>query len=874
MRILFDREVEKDSIGRVLRSAEDGISSVLWLEGQSGTGKSALLDYAISETTAKIIPFYSERDFFKCTKRTADESFSCVSGLLSTLEKENRRVFYRYLDRYVSRFARISLSDSILDVLPSLSFMKWSKNVLSRARRQKDVVLQGVSKCLLDRHLMNCFIELITNIFESDYCEIPIIICIDDIAWIDEPSLSILTSVSRRLVSNQITCLSFLCATRDYYSIEEKEAYAYVEDSFKLATNNFCSLCVENFSQHITYEYLGSLNRNYLDANSRSIYELTSGNLQELSQAIKLPNTELNKRIVKYSRETNNDYGFQPYISQDVILTEIINSRLSLIILGILSLIEEQICVNTLLLIGQKYELLVSSNILNYHELDCHLEILIDKKKLVSLKGNNVSVSHDSVADIIITYLVEAGLLPEMSKSIANLINGDPACARLFSPTTRISTTLHILRPVDPKLAFHEFMNYFENDGSTISLPRSLVELASDCLVDWHDLTLPLPFIRRAISLLDMLVNYTSLNCALRLSNYLWNIRDRMPLDLLAIFSYSFTKTLIDFGHLDSGNEPCAKEVIGRIKLNPHLSSFEKARMLLLENSLHEHLLAYNRIVENDKVIKTLISDIINITERSIIAVIWLRNKGLSLFHGNLEKAYKKSISIVNRYLPSDDTNNILLLGTCWNNLGLSYFYQQKIDKAIDAFTKAFTYLDQIQYDGHRPLNNISACYVLLGEYEKAYDTIISAKHTRFRGVFEKISIDLNYSLVLWKLGREDMAIEVVMKYVHEYNQGDLSTSDTWVYAGAMYLAGYYYYQKEDYYESLQHYKASKFHTYRFSDDREKHRRNVMIDICLRAIGLPTSFNEDDYNIIDFNGKSLDLYQKPYDIQLLAFYII
>ena len=49
--VLVDRTVEAEAIERVLAAARDGLSAVLVLRGESGIGKTALLDHAVENAS-------------------------------------------------------------------------------------------------------------------------------------------------------------------------------------------------------------------------------------------------------------------------------------------------------------------------------------------------------------------------------------------------------------------------------------------------------------------------------------------------------------------------------------------------------------------------------------------------------------------------------------------------------------------------------------------------------------------------------------------------------------------------------------------------------------------------------------------------------
>ncbi|KAI4446755.1 hypothetical protein C823_001273 [Eubacterium plexicaudatum ASF492] len=78
-----------------------------------------------------------------------------------------------------------------------------------------------------------------------------------------------------------------------------------------------------------------------------------------------------------------------------------------------------------------------------------------------------------------------------------------------------------------------------------------------------------------------------------------------------------------------------------------------------------------------------------------------------------------------------------IMMGTCHNNLGLSYFYSGDIEEALECFERSYHFLQDANYDLLRVLNNISMCYLMLNDFSASYDFILKAKCIPLKGIFE-----------------------------------------------------------------------------------------------------------------------------------------
>lgn len=285
--------------------------------------------------------------------------------------------------------------------------------------------------------------------------------------------------------------------------------------------------------------------------------------------------------------------------------------------------------------------------------------------------------------------------------------------------------------------------------------------------------------------------------------------------------------------------------------------------------SVYEHVLLHDEINNLFCCAKALVKEHSNAIDHDVLAI-YYRNMGLCYPHSELKSEYFKSLlralQITNKY------QRHLIFGTSMNNLGLSYFYNGEVDKAIKAFRISKKHLNLVGYNTSRIANNIAACYFLKKDYKEAYNLFSEALAEQYDGVFMNSCIKTNLALSLYSLGKDDDAIDLLDEFVLEYGTEKQRTKDTLLYSSAMINRAYIYLEKSEYFKGAELYQKSLIHTYRFQNELQTQKRTTMRNICMNmAVSNGEYTSNTDMDLLNIG---LNYYKKPYSLVVFAFYVI
>jgi tetratricopeptide (TPR) repeat protein len=333
------------------------------------------------------------------------------------------------------------------------------------------------------------------------------------------------------------------------------------------------------------------------------------------------------------------------------------------------------------------------------------------------------------------------------------------------------------------------------------------------------------------------------------------------------IYLTCYAKVLIDIGNIKESHtgESYALQILDKL-ISCSDNDNELLLTYLLKMSAHEHVLEFQEIKELYKKSNKIIENNPHLDHISLSK--FYRNKGLVAFHTELENDYLKAYEYAQKI--KDYSMRNIMEGTCHNNIGLMYFYKGDLTQALNHFNSAYNSLNCVGYDMLRVVNNIATCYFMLGDFENSYKYIAIAKSHPLKGIFEELCIDVNLALNLYKCGQKTEAKRRLDCIINEYNSQNTRT-DTAVYSAAMVNRGYIYLVEEDYINAYKMFKSSTCHTYKNKNDIEQRKREELCMICLHKEGILTDAIK---NHIDLNEQTNIIFERPYSLMLLAFYII
>lgn len=858
-RKIFDKAIDK------INAKKD---VMVWIDGESGVGKSYLLRHSLTEIACPIFEFMGYKKVYKCDKQDLSQEFSFISVLLTTLQSKNPKAFQKTIYNYFEEHNYIHLFEALEAVIPNIPVLKWSKEIFDKYNCQTQESKNFIADKTLKPAMILCFSEIILQLLELYYKESNILFCIDDMIWMDISSLRTLETILSKVRNDNgyTISISLIITTRNRESLEhyDKATYDKIETDFlnELFSFNY-QISLKNFKLTTIREAIYEENRYSLIKYIESIYRITEGNPQELTQTLKFEDQEIIKRINDVS--INNEVSKQNanYFTRELLETLSISNEYALLIISIASIVEKHLNPQLLLTLCINCAKQINKKTFNYVEYENAIALL--KEKNILAEDDFIYVKHDSTKSLMIEYLYETGDIELIGNTITECFINDTLAKDEYY-FSRIKVALNILKSINPHRCFEVFVQLISEDSRNYSLDNVEIVATSICrcfksinILEINNVVIP--------KLLQTLVSTAKYHTANNLCELLYFRFNEISTDNKIIYLTCYAKVLIDLGLIKENNQgkPCAIDVVDTLINQPQNDS-ELLLAYLLKMSAHEHVLEFNEIKE----VYNKANEIVNQNNSLNLVSLskFYRNKGLVTFHSELEENYLKAYKYASQIEEANLCN--IMKGTCQNNLGLSYFYQGEIQKALQCFEKAYTFLSLAGYDLLRVTNNISVCYFMMGDYENSYKYITLAKSIPLKGVFEAICVDVNLSLNMYKRGQVDEAKERLTHIIKEYEHKSIQT-DTVAYSAAAINRGYINFLEGNYLDAYKLFKASKKHKYKNADELEQKKRDALCSFSLYKENITSNLPEE---YIDFSETTNNIFKRPYSLILLAFYVI
>lgn len=856
----FDREKERKMISDIVKEIRNGKNRCVWIEGKSGTGKSYLAKYVLQKSSLPIFIYDDYSQIYKCNSNDINKEFFYIIKLAEHFQTLYPKEFDKFLTKYFEKLSPVSWLEVLIQLIPDICYTSWAKNILKtpidKIESPKKMVKERLYSSGLNRFFSEMIIFMISKVMLKDH----IVFCIDDACWLDEQSiktLKMILNLAKGSTNNNFK-ISLFIVTRNKASLTDFENnYDILEEYInEFYEKNVHYFIINNFNYSTTREYIKSKKGDFIEEKVSSIYKITSGNPQELFQTLKFSNAEIYDLISKQE-------VIQPLIPNNFISIELllkINQANSYTfpIVSCLAIIKSDIVKRILILSCKGIVENVFMNTFSPHLYDKCIQLLTENN--IISKNHNMELTHDSIKEIVIQYLKNSGdyylYLQEFTKSLHKLYD---------ESANEITIFIELLRLYNeycPNKCFDEYKRNVE----TTNCDNSIIRIVADALTKDLSIYTMENIIKYIIPLINecTLLGYYDLSYQICENVYAF----RSNLSSLDLFNYliSFAKVLIDKGFLSNNYKFNAITLLDEAIKCSDLTANEKLESYLITMSAYEHILDFDSIIKLNQHAKSLLSsaDISDINK-----AMFLRNQGLVAPHMFLEKTYLESIEFADHI--ESQKERLLMLGTCYNNLGLSYLYTGQISKAIESFMISKHNLEIIGFDDFRVINNLGVCYILQNEYQKSCEYFLEAKSLNLSCVFERLCIENNLSVVNWKLNNKDSAFETINTIIKEYEENKKQTNDDLVYSSAMNNRGYFYFDEEDYINAYNNYKMSKFFKYRYNNDLQQNKRDSVMNLCLNKMGII-----DDLVItsLDTEDRNTNIFTKLYSVIAFAYYII
>lgn len=850
----LNRDKERSQLKQNLDQILNGIEQCIWIEGSSGTGKTYFVKYMKNQENPPVFCFDDYSWLYKCNAEDLNKEFSYIIALISDFQYKYPDKFNNYLINYFNKINNTSWIEVLVHLIPNIKYTEWAKDIINNSAKGILDAKQDISSRLYSQGLPKFFAEMILHMLSEVEKRNDVLFCIDDGCWLDENSIKTINIMLNILSSSNALNLkiSFAIITRGKQELApESSNYEMLENVLKDYYGTLQYIFIKNFDLKTTQKYVALMNKTVILEKSTIIHKITDGNPQELYQALKIDNEDL----LELCNRRGNDENLNKLMSNELLYNLIKKEVYILPILACISLLHMTMLRSWLPILVQSIcsKLNILFNSANYDE----SMMLLTQNDLISINNDKVEIVHDSIKEIIKDFLKNNG---EYSLYIDSIVVG----LEEYSDSPNVNKEIfYLYSDYNPKKCFSFFVSNYQSNHTldtdiykvvAESLTKDISLFTTDNLNEYI-----IPNILKECTFLSLY------DVAYELCCLIYQTINKLSPKIKFRYLILFSKILIDMALLDTNHQYNAISIIHEALQVDNLSADEKIEAHLLAMSAYEHILDFDNIVANNTMAANIYST--NVVSDYLKAM-FLRNQGLVESHIVLKRSYEEAVVYAERI--GSIREKKLMLGTCHNNLGLSYWYSGDIHNARRHFIMAKQNLEDIGYDIFRVLNNISMCYLLEQNLQEAYKYLLQAKALNIDCIFEKLCMQSNLTIIEWKLGQKDSAKQMALKIYNEYINNEKQTTDELVYTSAMVNLGYFYYCDEDYVNAAKMYRESQFFKYRYNNEEQFNKRQSMLEFCLAKLNLPLSKEID----MDLNDNGQDVFKCMYAPINFAYYII
>lgn len=828
----------------------------VWIEGSRGAGKSYFLEYVKENSDMPIFTFGNHNWLFKCNESSIDNDYQLFVEIISAFQINYPKELNKFLVKYFENICDVSWVEALAYIIPDIKFTEWAKDLIHNSLDQIEISKSQITNMLYDAGIKKCLAMIVLHFWLKVEKRENIVLCIDDACWLDKNSIAtfqILLNIIKYEKTEKLK-LSLIILTRPINELDpQKQNYQLLENVLNNVYKEVKYIRIKNFNYQATQEYIRLMDKKYVYETVYNIYKVTEGNPQELFQALKFNDYEF-KEIAATTDAKNDNY-----ISTEIMMKLMNDNLYTLPVLCSIALVQQDMQLIWLITIIKNFCNQILHESFDSTKFDECIEIL-KTQSIVCVDTHIIQIVHDSWKELAIEYIKNNGEYISYIECIIDSIKNELPKNDAF-----IKEYMRLYNEFNPKECFYTFVKNYNK--STVFLDGSIIKFVAQSLSleavlytkkNIEDYIVPI-ILERCIQLAYYELGYQiCLNISMS--------KNDLSFEVLYEYLIYFAKILIDKGNLQGDEKYNAINIVEQVVNLPQLNPNQKIESYLVAMSAYEHVLDFANINKYN----SLAEDIINNHDVNIIyRAMYLRNQGLVASHRNLYQQYCKAIYYSKKLSNKYEKN--IMLGTCYNNLGLHYLYNSNIKEALQCFDESKKYLEEIGYDTFRVLNNIGICYMLNGQNSIAYNYLLQAKVLNTDCIFEKLCIQSNIAILEHKQGNHKLACSIIKPILDESKKLNKQTTDDLVYSSAMVNYAYFCFDIAEYWDALKWYKESLFFDYRYNDDLQKKKRNEMIKICMAHCGLSENM---PHTIIDIEDANTDIFKKMYAPIPFAYYII
>lgn len=863
---LLDRAYERATIEEVIGSADHGTIRVFQIDGPFGVGKSDLLRFAAGLAASHNIAFRFEDDIpiHKCRQGDHERDFSLLTPMIGALSLRHPKAFARTTAESIRSLPIQPLSQMALHVAENVPYLKGAAKAYevetSEFARSKTRLLSLAR----DSHIVQALSEFIANTLAEEAPAKRVVFALDDIEWADLFSFRTMLSAARRLARQSfdvlIVCTS--CSSGDdRQNLNEIESviHDFSEASIQRAS-------IDNLSREQTREVVAEFGRCLDSELVDYVYALTSGNFAELVHLLRQRDDKLRLLYENWRAENAKPSDISRQELWHRHLTSLLSASPQL--RHILSVL---VAMNNVVLVEElRYLYPIIADIAGGRPLSrAELEVMVSPARTsgdIQLVGDYVIAAKRTLDSARVQFLRD-GSFTANARRIAAAYRGGRLGTIVDWPDG-VSKSVAILAGVDPGLALETFTAALPRLREIKLAPTPLLLGAASAFGSVIAGDVDGSTIELGAELVCLLCEQSTFDAGAEVGQHVYVRRQWLEPQALHRFLLAFLTCLREAGQLSDDSTEVGRDIVNELLEIAEVPE-HKAAILVLATTVYEHLTDYDSIRAAYDTLDQVIPEITDEPARRRCEIAYARNLGLNRFHGDIIVEYEAAMKLVasstgTSFEVASDIASLL------NHIGLGHYHSGRVRDAMEFFRRCMTELDHIGRRFETPLNNLGASLFVLGREDEALEYFDRARDIAIKPRYQALSIDINFSLCLFKLGHEDMAISTLRAIA----DGDRPAPDPAIVSHAQANLAYCLMRQESYAAAADYYSRSNSHRFRFLTQERAAVRQLMARYCAARAGILSGEDLGDMSFMDLDETSSDPSRRAYQLDLNSLYIV
>jgi tetratricopeptide (TPR) repeat protein len=863
---LLDRSLEKGAIEEFLQTDMSSPLRVLWVEGDEGVGKTDLLRYALASAGDVAFHFEDGTGYHKCRRGEEDQNFAMLTPIVGALSLRHSGAFSRSTSRSTRRLPVPPLAQILLHLTSSLPYIKEAKALYDpevQDERSARMWFLGLAR---DSHASSSLSTFLVETLLSEKPDRRVLFAIDDVAWLDVMSIRVLVAAARRLIKEGFEFLIVMTSSLRPLQAErgnQEQVRAALRDYPDLTVKD---LQVENLGLQDTTRVLYEAGKHLTPEEERYVFDVTKGNFSELARILRHRDNQIRLMYEKWraGEQRHPNIGERPVTKQAI--RRLVAQHVVLEpVFAVLVILENFLTVS---------QILIAVKALSQDRVDPLLmteEFIEQLSPAISVGALQMVGKHliaDSAAlDAARSFLLDDGtyetyarlLVTALSQGmLGNTMGSQPALARAITIQTELS-------PTDSLALFARFTPNIPS----ASLPdREVLLGAARAFIIAGSMTALPENWNLGARLLQQLTRRSCYEAGVSLGRCLYTNRTECDAAVWFRMLSDLLTCMREAGQLEGVP---SWSVVGEQLVAAAPNDFERCHAAILFCSALEHLGEYEAIRNAFERVRSFLDQHPDDVRTPSLAIDYRRNLGLAYFHGDVADEYRQALNELARTGHSiDELSQLAFEASLHNHIGLGHYHTGRVPESKRAFQKCLTILERLGVRTETPLNNLGAASLFEGNLEAAYGYLERARDVPIKPHYQTLSIDINLSVCLARLGKVDHARRLIEPIALRQRP----IPDPAVLSHARVNYAFLLLSCGEYTSAAEYYALSNKHRFRFLREERARIRERLTKYCAARAGIIAGEDLGDMSFVDFREDGTLPVRRPYQLDLNSLYIV